>query len=128
MTKEQKPYFELLNNFWTLLKPYASKEDEKAYKKIMSDNFLMLTKDRGDMYTDDWYDSTMEIINYPDNYKGTKFVEFAAELAIAITDYWTFEFRKMKESKVPTYQDFVNYVSKAFINEWERIKDAGNKK
>ena len=123
MTKEKKPYFELLNNFWTLLKPYANEQDEKAYKKIMSDNFLMLTKDRGEMFTDDWYESTMEIINYPDNYKGTKFVEFAAELAIAITDYWTFVYRKRTDNKEPTYQDFVNYVSRAFINEWERIHD-----
>lgn len=125
MTKEQKPYFELLNNFWSLLKPYVSEEDEKTYKKIMTDNFKMLIKDRGEKFTDDWYKSTAEIINYPDAYKGTKFVEFAAELAIAITDYWTFEYRKMSESKTPTHQDFANYVSKAFINEWERIRNAG---
>ena len=125
MTKEQKPYFELLNNFWSLLKPYVSEEDEKTYKKIMTDNFMMLIKDRGEKFTDEWYKSTAEIINYPENYKGTKFVEFAAELAIAITDYWTFEYRKMTEEKKPTYQDFTDYISKAFINEWERIRDAG---
>ena len=109
MTKEQKPLFDILNTFWNLLKPYTKEDDEKTYKRIMSDMFKMLIKDRGEKFTDDWYKSTMEIINYPDNYKGTKFVEFAAELAMAICGYWTFEYRKMTEDSKPTYQDFTAY-------------------
>lgn len=123
MTKEQKPLFEILNTFWNLMKPYANKEDEKAYKKIMSDMFNMLVKDRGEKFTDEWYKSTVEFVDYPEKYKGTKYVEFAAELAVAITDYWTFEHHKGKAS----YHDFSTYVSKAFIDEWERIREKENK-
>lgn len=119
MTNEQKPYFEILNNSWNLLKPYVSPEDEKTYKKIMSDNFMMLVKDRGEKFTDEWYKSAAEMVDYPEKYKGTKYVDFAAELAIAISDYWTFEHRKGKA----TYYDFSSYIAKAFISEWERLRN-----
>jgi len=127
MTKEQKALFEILNTFWNLLKPYVNSEDEKAYKKIMTDNFRMLVKDRGEKFTDDWYKSTEELVNYPEKYKGTKFVEFAAELAIAITDYWTFEYRKITEHQTATFYDFSEYISKAFINEWGRLREKEDK-
>lgn len=123
MTKEQKPLFEILNTFWVLLKPYVKEEDVKTYKTIMSDNFKMLTKDRGEKFTDDWYKSTVEIIDYPEKYRNTKFVEFAAELAMAITDFWTFEYRKTTENHIATYYDFSTYISKAFINEWQRLRE-----
>ena len=122
MTKEQKPLFEILNTFWNLLKPYA--KDEKTYKTIMSDNFKMLVKDRGEKFTDEWYKSTVEIVDYPEKYKGTEYVEFAAELAIAICDYWSFEHRKGKLS----YQEFSNYISKPFINEWGRLREKAEEK
>lgn len=123
MTKEQKPLFEILNTFWVLLKPYVKKEDENTYKSIMSDNFLMLIKDRGEKFTDVWYQSAVEIVNYPEKYKGTKYVDFAAELAIAITDYWTFEHHNGHAS----HYDFSIHVSKVFINEWERIREKEDK-
>lgn len=121
MTKEQKPLFEILNTFWNLLKPYADAEDEKAYKKIMTDNFTMLVKDRGVKFSDEWYESVSEFVNYPDKYKNTKYVEFAADLAIAITDYWSWEHHKGSAD----HYDFLVYVSKAFINEWERVRANG---
>ena len=122
MTKEQKPYFEIMNTFWNILKPYAIKEDEQTYKKIMSDFFNMLIKDRGKKFTEAWYKSTQEFVDYPDRYKNTKYVEFAAELAIAITDYMTFEYKMTHQGERVTYYDFSRYISKAFINEWERIR------
>lgn len=118
MDRKDKPYFEILNTFWVLLKPYADKEDEKAYKKIMSDNFFMLTKDRGKKFTDAWWDSTQDVVNYPDKYKGTKYLEFATDLAIAFLDYW------QKESREETtHFDYMTYVGRAFINEWERVRN-----
>ena len=84
----------------------------------MSDSFKMFVKDRGQKFTDEWYRSTVELVDYPEKYKGTKYVEFAAELAIAITDFWTFE---RHEGEV-SYYDFSNFISRAFINEWERIR------
>ena len=122
MTKEQRPLFEILNTFWVLLKPYVKEDDVKTYKKIMSDNFNMITKDRGTKFTDEWYKSISELVDYPEQYRNTKYVEFAAELAIAITDFWTFEYRKVTECKTATYYDFSTYISKAFINEWERLR------
>lgn len=117
MDKTCKPYFEILNNFWTLIKPYTSKEDEEAYKKIMTDNFKMFTKDRGEKYTDEWWVSIKDVTDYPDKYKGTRYVEFAAELAIAICDYW-----QQDSFKKADYYDFLTHVGKAFLNEWERIR------
>ena len=118
MTEEWKCYFEIINTFWNLLKPYVNSEDEKAYKRIMTDIFNMLVKDRGKKFTDEWYRSTTEVVIYPEKFKNTKYAEFAAELAIAITDYWTFEHHKGRVS----HYDFSTYISKAFLNEWERLR------
>lgn len=122
MKKEHKPLFEILNTFWVLLKPYVSEEDAKTYKKIMSDNFTMLIKDRGEKFSDDWYKSAAEMVDYPEKYRNTKYVDFAAELACAISDFWTFEYRKTRTHETVTYYDFSTYISKAFINEWERLR------
>lgn len=119
MTEEWKSYFEIINTFWNLLKPHVNSEDENAYKKIMTDNFNMLVKDRGRKFTEEWYRSTQELVVYPEKYKNTKYAEFAAELAIGITDYWTFEHHKGKVG----YYDFSTYISKAFIAEWERLRE-----
>ena len=124
MKKEHKPLFEIINTFWVLLKPYAKGDDEKSYKKIMSDMFNMLIKDRGDKFTDEWYKSTAEIVDYPEKYKGTEYVEFAAELAIAICDYWTCEHRYLTDGKRISYHDFASYISRPFINEWERKRES----
>lgn len=119
MTEEQKGYFEIINTFWNLIKPYVDSEDEKAYKKIMTDNFKMLVKDRGKKFTDEWYKSTDELVVYPEKFKNTKYAEFAAEMSIAITDYWTYEHHKGKAD----HYDFSSYISKAFIKEWEKVRD-----
>ena len=79
MTEEWKCYFEIINTFWNLLTPHVNSEDEKAYKRIMTDNFNMLVKDRGGKFTDEWYRSTQELVVYPEKYKNTKYAEFAAE-------------------------------------------------
>lgn len=126
MKKEHKPLFEIINTFWVLLKPYAKGDDEKSYKKIMSDMFNMLIKDRGDKFTDDWYKSTKEIIDYPDNFKGTAYCEFATELAMAMLDYWTCEYRQTANGKAVTYHDFAQYISRPFINEWEKKRESEN--
>lgn len=119
MTKEQKPFFEILNNFWNLLKPYVNQDDEKTYKKIMSDVFKLFVRDRGDQYTDEWWDTTRDIIDYPDRYNKTKYVDFASDLVIAILDYWQYASKKKVKNS-----DFMIYVGKAFVGEWERIRDA----
>lgn len=121
MTKEDQAYFEIFNNCWSLLKPYVS--DPKTYKLIMSDIFNMMIKDRGEKYTDEWWKSISEVIDYPEKYKRTKYVEFAADLAIAMCDYWQHD-----ESHKATYYDFMTYISRAFINEWGRLRAEKDKK
>lgn len=118
MNEENKPYFEIFNNFWSLLKPYA--KDEKAYKKIMGDIFKMFVKDRGKEYTEEWWESTDDIVEYPERYKGTCYVEFAADLAISICDYWQYA----STNKATSY-DFMRFIGSAFIAEWERIRQKG---
>lgn len=118
MTNEEKPFFEILNNFWSLLKPYVNQDDEKTYKKIMSDVFKLLVKDRGEPYTEEWWDSTKDMINYPDKYKKTKFVDFATDLVISIFDYWQHASKKQVNKC-----DFMIYVGKAFVYEWERLRN-----
>lgn len=110
----KNPYFEILNNFWTLIKPYANADDAEAYKKIMSDEYRMLTKDRGEKYTDSWWKSTRELVDYPEKFRHTKYCDFAAELAIAIMEYW---------QRGKTYLDFMNLVGEAFLKEWERLRE-----
>lgn len=122
LTKEQEALFEILNTFWNLIKPYVSADDGKVYKKIMSDFFSMLIKDRGEKFTDAWYKSTAEFVNYPDKFKNTKYVDFAADLALSITNYMTFEYKMTQQGKKVSYYDFSRYISEAFINEWERIR------
>lgn len=122
MTKEQKPYFELLNTNWTLLKPYADEKDLKAYKQIMSDLTGLMFKDRGERYTDEWWDTTRDMIDYPERYRGTKYVDFATELTIGIIDYFQLDMILEKQNKKTSYYDFMNHVCGAFINEWERVK------
>ena len=118
LTEEQKPLFEILNNFWNLLKPYV-KDDEKqkTYKKIMSDIFKMIVKDRGKKYTDEWWESTKEVWDYPEKYKKTEYVDFAADLAVSLMDYWQYA----SKGKTSNY-DFSTYISRAFISEWERLR------
>lgn len=123
MTREQKPYFEILNNFWNLLKPYVEKEEDvEAYKKIMSDEFRLIFKDRGEMYSEGWWNTTRDIIDYPDKYKKTKYVEFCAEFSMSIMDYWQFDERNRRNGITSTYYDFMTYAGRAFVNEWERIR------
>lgn len=118
LTSENKAAFEIFNNFWLLLKPYANDEETKSYKKIMSDIFKLFIKERGNKYTDDWWDTTKDIIDYPDRYNKTKYVDFASDLVIAILDYWQYA------SKNPVNKcDFMIHVGKAFVYEWERIRD-----
>lgn len=123
MTKEQKPYFEILNNCWSLVKPYTSEEDSKTYKKIMTDNFNMMVKDRGERYTDDWWAKIVEVVDYPEKYKGTKYVEFAADLAMAFNYFWQLDEKMVRKGEKASYHDFMTCVSKAFINEWGRVRD-----
>ena len=121
MTKENKPLFEILNNLWLLVKPYV--KDEKPYKQIMTDTFNMMVKDRGERYTDEWWKSVVDTLNYPEKYKGTEYVEFAADLAMAINYFWQFDEKMVRKGEKASYHDFMNYVSKAFINEWGKLRD-----
>lgn len=115
----KNPYFEILNNFWTLLKPYANADDAEAYKKIMSDEYRLLTKDRGEKFTDAWWNSTRDIIDYPEKFRHTRYSDFAAELSIAIIDYWQEEQRGREKP----YLIFMRFVGEAFIKEWERMRE-----
>ena len=58
-------------------------------------------------------------MEYPEKYKGTEYVDFAADLAIALLDYWKFD----ENNKNTTYFNFMTYVGEAFVNEWERLRN-----
>lgn len=114
--KELKSLFEIFNNMWLLVKPYV--EDEKPYKKIMSDIFYLTARDRGDKYTEKWWDSTRDLWDYPERYKGTEYVEFATNIVISLMNYWQYASRNKA-----THYDFMVHIGKAFVNEWERLKN-----
>lgn len=122
LNAKQKPLFEILNTFWNLLKPYANVNDAKVYKQIMSDEFGLIFKDRGEKYTDEWWDSTRDLIDYPERYKGTKYVDFAAELTVAFLDYFQFDMKMIRDGNKATYYNFMTYVGRAFLSEWERLR------
>ena len=122
MTQEQKTLFEILNTFWNLLKPYIKPEDEKVYKQIMSDEFGLFFKDRGEKYSDEWWDNTRDMIDYPERYKGTKYVDFATELIISFLDYFQYDMKMVRNGDKATYTNFMTFAGKAFISEWERLR------
>ena len=110
MTQEQKTLFEILNTFWNLLKPYIKPEDEKVYKQIMSDEFGLFFKDRGEKYSDEWWDNTRDMIDYPERYKGTKYVDFATELIISFLDYFQYDMKMVRNGDKATYTTFMTFA------------------
>lgn len=117
MTKEQNEKFEKLNDCWVLIKPYV-KDREKEYKIIMSDYFKMFFLKRpGEKFSDEWWDSTTDIINYPEKLKGDQeLCTFAAELSVSLLDYFRQE-QMISNSylKEMTLDDFTAYIGRAFI-------------
>lgn len=122
MTKELKDKFEIMNTLWNLIKPYASQEDEKTYKTIMSDEFKFMAATKGEIHSDEWWESRKGFCDYPEKYRETKFVDFATELCCGIDDYWLYCCHCNKNGKEVTDYDFMAKIGKAFVNEWEKIR------
>ena len=120
MDVKHKAQFELVNNsLWLLLKGYV--KDDKPYKSIMSELFkLYMNCDMAEnKLSDEWFEeSTKNFMEYPNSHKGTELENFAGDLAIGFCDVWEQEKKGNKD-----YLSFYKCVSKAFINEWVRIRD-----
>lgn len=119
MTATQQNIFNLLNTAWSILEPHVkTTEDKDQYKKIMSECFRMYFKKRQDEFSDPWWkEVTEEFLEYPKQYKGTIFYDFAEELSMEFLDYWE-HCSKLNESDAIFY----NCIQKAFIEEWIRIE------
>lgn len=122
MTEKHKAQFELLNNsLWVLLKQYV--KDDKPYKAIMSELFLLYVKKDTDKnkFTDEWWESLRDIYDCVDKYKVNQEVcGFGAEMALCLQQYFELEARK-----AASLLDFYKEISPAFIGEWERLKGYG---
>lgn len=120
MTKEQKKIFDMLNSCWTLIQPYV-KDKEKEYKAVMTEYYKIVTKNRGEKWTDKWMDTFVkDLLDYPESLRGREDIcGFAANLSIAIGDY-------LYKTKHTNY-DFYKCVSKAFVQEWEQLNEEENK-
>ena len=53
LNEDQKQKIELATSLLGLLKPYLSPEDEKTYRKIMSDEFKFLFNVKGELHSDE---------------------------------------------------------------------------
>lgn len=116
--------FELINNsLWLLLKRYI--KDVGPYKQIMSDLFyVFMRKDLAkDKFSEEWKDSLIEFYDVPERYrKSQDACGFGVELAECLQRYLEYQ-----EHHGASYEDFYRFVSKAYLIEWERLKDEATK-
>ena len=120
MTKREKERFELINDsLWLLIKKYI--KDDKPYKDIMKDLFsIYMVKERAaDKFSEKWWQSLIELYDCPERYsKNQRVCEFGADMADCI-----FEYFKGAERGLDSNYRFYKHISKAFLNEWGRLKD-----
>ena len=120
MKAKYKSEFELINNsLWLLLKPYV--EDDKLYKKIMSEVFnIYIEKDQDkNKFSDEWFDSLRDLYNVPEKYKTNQGIcGFGADLADDFYDWLKWQYKSDGNIK-----DFYRIISNSFLNEWERLRN-----
>ncbi len=120
MELKHKAEFELINNsLWLLLKVYI--KDVEPYKQIMSDLFnVYMRKDlASDKFSEEWKDSLIEFYDIPDKYrKSQDACGFGVELAECFQRYLEYQ-----EHHKCGYEDFYNHISKAYLIEWERLRN-----
>ena len=124
MELKHEKEFELINNsLWLLLKKYV--KDDKPYKQIMSDLFIIyMSKDRAkNKFSEEWKESLVELYNVPEKYKCfPDACGFGAEFAECLQRYLEYQ-----EHHKCSFEDFYRYVSKAYLIEWERLKNENHK-
>lgn len=116
--------FELINNsLWLLLKQYV--KDVAPYKQVMSDLFMIYMKkdlDK-DKFSEVWKDSLIDFYNIPEKCRNNQgLCGFAAELAECFQKYLEYQ-----EKHECTCVDFYRFISKAYLIEWERLKNENSK-
>lgn len=124
MELKHESEFELINNsLWLLLKQYV--KDVAPYKQVMSDLFMIyMKKDLAkDKFSDKWKDSLIDFYNIPEKCKSNQgLCGFAAELAECFQKYLEYQ-----EKHECAYEDFYRFISKAYLIEWERLKNENSK-
>lgn len=124
MELKHKAEFELINNsLWLLLKGYV--KDAAPYKHVMSDLFnVYMRKDlSGNKFSEEWKDSLIEFYDVPERYKDSQDAcGFSVELAECLQKYLEFQ-----EHHKCSYEDFYRFVSKAYLIEWERLRNESKK-
>lgn len=120
MTDKHKAQFELINeSLWLLLKKYV--KDDIPYKQIMKDLFTLYVgydNSKSRMSDEWWEESVNKLMIYPEVHKDSELKDFAGDLAIGFCDVWEREKKGYAEQI-----DFYRCVSKAFVKEWERLKN-----
>ena len=120
MKQRHKSEFELINNsLWLLLKPYV--QDEKLYKKVMSEIFnIYISKDTAkDKFSDDWFDSLRDLYEVPEKYKKNQDIcGFGEDLADGFYDWFCWQHKENEN-----INEFYRIISNSFLNEWERLRD-----
>lgn len=116
--------FELINNsLWLLLKQYV--KDDKSYKQVMSDLFVIyMKKDLAkDKFSEEWKDSLIDFYNIPEKCRSNQgLCGFAAELAECFQRYLEYQ-----ERHKYGFVDFYRFISKAYLIEWERLINENTK-
>lgn len=119
MEEKYKKQFELINDsLWLLIKKYV--KDINTYKNIMSGAFnLYMVMDKKKRFTEEWWNEAIEVMmSFPEKYKATEYRSFVGDLCIGFNDYW-----ELAQHNKESYIEFYKCISKAFINEWERLKN-----
>lgn len=107
---------------WLLLKKYI--KDDKPYKEIMKELFkVFVEKDKAeDKFSDSWWESTVDLYNIPEKYKGQDICGFGADLAEGFYQYFLNEERQKLED-TEEHLEFYRFISEAFLREWWRLRN-----